>query len=91
MEWNQLCAESKSVIEWVENPYTGKRQELEIKVGAYFSPPSPTGIKAKRIFITLAIYKEIVRFVTEDENLVGIQSSGSFMFKIDKNSKLKLH
>ena len=36
MKWNDLSNDAKSIIEWVENPFTNKRETIEIKIGEVF-------------------------------------------------------
>ena len=36
MEWNDLSNSAKSIIEWVENPFTNQRETIEIKIGEVF-------------------------------------------------------
>lgn len=36
MNWTELSNNAQSVIEWIENPFTGKRETVYIKVGESF-------------------------------------------------------
>ena len=65
MEWRNLSDEAKSVIEWVENPYTYKREIISIEVGGYFNP-----IKEVNIQITEELFKEILSWVESDKELI---------------------
>lgn len=41
MKWNDLSNDAKSIIEWVENPFTNKRETIEIKIGEVFHRKCP--------------------------------------------------
>lgn len=36
MNWNSLSDKAKNVIEWVENPFTDKKEIVTINEGKYF-------------------------------------------------------
>lgn len=78
MEWKNLTNEAKSVIEWVENPYTHKREMIKIEVGGYFNP-----IREVNIHITEELFKEILSWVESDKELV-------YNFEYD-NKRLTFH
>lgn len=98
MLWKELSNEAKSVIEWVEDPFTNKRTTIEIKIGERFQrkPPIYCGDFSGEeqnvdILITKEIYQEILQFVTEDKELQYEQFTDSLIFKIREDSELKLH
>lgn len=98
MLWKELSNEAKSVIEWVEDPFTNKRTTIEIKIGERFQrkPPIYCGDFSGEeqnvdILITKEIYQEILQFVTEDKELQYEQFTDSLIFKIRDDSELKLH
>ena len=64
MLWKELSRDAKNVIEWVEDPYTGKKKEITIKIGEVFSPMSDI-----KIFITEELFEEITKFIRLDENM----------------------
>ena len=65
MDWKNLSNEEKSVIEWVENPYTNMRETIKIEVGRYFNP-----IREVNILITEELFKEILSWVESDKELI---------------------
>lgn len=73
MKWNQLSNEAKSVIEWVENPFTDKKEDVEIQVGVNFQRNIPIysfeSSGKVDIFITMKLFSEIIKFVENDNNL----------------------
>lgn len=98
MLWKELSNEAKSVIEWVEDPFTNKRTTIEIKIGERFQrkPPIYCGDFSGEeqnvdILITKEIYQEILQFVAEDKELQYEQFTDSLIFKIRDDSELKLH
>lgn len=90
MNWNELSNEAKGIIEWIEDPYTGIRRTLEIKVGDYFEPETKYGMKPTKIMVTSEIYQEILKFVNEDNELQCEQFTDGLIFKIKDSSKLRL-
>lgn len=97
MKWNELSNEAKSVIEWIENPFTDKRETVEIKIGEAFHRECPMycGDDGKQtdvnILVTKELYQEILKFVTKDKNIECTQFLDSLMFKLKDESKVVLH
>lgn len=98
MLWKELTGEAKSVIEYVEDPFTNKRTTIEIKIGERFQRKCPMYCgddfgeeQDVDILITKEIYQEILQFVTEDKELQCEQFTDSLIFKIKDDSELKLH
>lgn len=98
MVWTDLSNDAKSVIEWIENPFTDRRTTIEIKIGERFQRKCPrycgdySGEKQNvDIPITKELYHEILRFVTEDKEFECVQFTDSLIFKIRDDSKLVLH
>lgn len=98
MLWKELTDGAKSVIEWVEDPFTNKRTTIEIKIGERFQRKCPVycgDFSGKEqnvdILITKEIYQEILQFVTEDKELQCEQFTDSLIFKIRDDSDLILH
>lgn len=97
MEWNDLSNSAKSIIEWVENPFTNQRETIEIKIGEVFHRKCPmfcgdTG-KTSDIYIvvTKELYQEILKFVTEDNEIQCEQFMDGLLFKLKEDSNVKLH
>ena len=87
MEWKNLSNEAKSVIEWVENPYTNRRETIKIEVGGFFNP-----IKDVNIQITKELFNEILSWVQYDKEITYKLDDGSKLeFKLSDDSKVKLH
>lgn len=98
MLWTDLSNDAKSVIEWVEDPFTNRRTTIEIKIGEIFQRKCPmycgdfSGEEQNvYILITEELYQEILKFVTEDKELECIQFTDNLIFKIRDDSELKLH
>ena len=91
MDWKELSDKAKSIIEWVEDPYTNKRRTIKIKIGEYFEPETIYAIKPTQIMVTKEIYQEIMDFVTNDRELEYELFPDRFIFKIKDDSELKLH
>ena len=97
MKWNDLSNDAKSIIEWVENPFTNKREIIEIKIGEVFHRICPMycGNNGKQpdvnILITKELYQEVLRFVTEDDEIQCEQFKDGLLFKLKEDSKVKLH
>lgn len=82
MEWSELSNEAKSVIEWVEDPRTGDKPTIEIKINKEFVFPYTFDDMPKSVMITKDLYDEVLRFVTEDDNLKCEQFLDGLVFKM---------
>ena len=98
MLWTELSNEAKSIIEWIEDPFTNKRATIDIKIGERFQRKCQIycgDFSGKEqnvdILITKKIYQEILQFVTEDKELQCEQFTDNLIFKIRDDSELKLH
>lgn len=98
MLWTELSNEAKSIIEWIEDPFTDKRATIDIKIGERFQRKCPIycgDFSGKEqnvdILITKEIYQEILQFVTEDKELQCELFTDNLIFKIRDDSELKLH
>lgn len=98
MLWKELSNEAKSIIEWIEDPFTNRRTTIEIKIGERFQRKCPmycgdfSGEEQNMdILITRELYQEILRFVSEDKELQYEQFTDSLIFKIKDDSNLDLH
>lgn len=92
MNWNSLSDEAKNVIEWVENPFTYKKEIVTINEGKYFvrdyQNNRPFGYISQfsnnnsncKILITKPLYEEIKAYVGQDENLIMLENSLGFSF-----------
>ena len=95
MEWNELSNEAKSVIEWVENPLTNKKEEIEIQVGVNFQRNVLAYSFEKSdkvdIPITMKLFSEIIKFVSNDNNLETVsydEEVNRYVFKMKDSVKL---
>ncbi len=85
MQWKDLSTEAKNVLEWTCNPFTDKKEEIDITVGQVFHRDIPKGIfndkndKDVDILITKDLFCEIKQFVLEDEEL---------FIKVDTDTRL---
>ena len=88
MEWKDLSNEAANVIEWIENPYTGRRETISIEVGVYFNP-----INMVNIQITEELFKEILSWVENDKELIYNYkySEKKLTFRLRDDSCIKLH
>ena len=97
MKWNDLSNDAKSIIEWVENPFTNKRETIEIKIGEVFHRKCQRycGNNGRQpdvnILVTKELYQEILRFVTEDDEIQCEQFMDGLLFKLKEYSKVKRH
>ena len=92
MMWKDLSNEAKSVIEWVENPYTNRKEIIIIEIGDHFikeNLPVYHGEHDKvDIFITEELYNEILEYVTHDDNIDCALSKNRLIFKLKDDVKL---
>lgn len=86
MEWKDLSIEARSIIEWVENPYTSKRETIKIEVGGYFNPSMGVNI-----LITKELFDEILSWVEWDKELISERNGSKLMFRLSDDSEIKLH
>lgn len=86
MEWKNLSNEAKSVIEWVENPYTNRRETIKIEVGGCFNP-----IREVNIQITEVLFNEILSWVQYDKEITYEHNGNKLIFQLSDSSKVKLH
>ena len=97
MKWNDLSNDAKSIIEWVENPFTNKRETIEIKIGEVFHRKCPScyGDNGRQpdvnILVTKELYQEVLRFVIEDDEIQCEQFMDGLLFRLKEESKVKLH
>lgn len=89
MEWKNLSEEAKSVIEWVVSPITNFRQTIEIKIGETFHRECPKfcgdygdPIGNIDIPITRELFQEILRYVTESEDIQCNQYTDGLIFRL---------
>lgn len=95
MEWNELSNEAKSVIEWVENPFTNKKEDVEIQVGVNFQRNVPVYSFEKSgkvdIPMTMKLFSEIIKFVASDNNLETVSYDAEvnkYVFRMYDSVKL---
>lgn len=89
MEWKNLSDEAKSIIEWVVSPITNLKQTIEIKIGEIFHRDVP-GFYGKEydkhssvdILVTKKIYQEILKYVTESEDIQCEQFMSGLIFRL---------
>ena len=86
MEWKNLSNEAKGVIEWVENPYTNRRETIKIEVGGYFNP-----IREVNIQITEELFDEILSWVKYDKEITYECTGNELTFRLSDDSKVTLH
>lgn len=89
MEWKNLSDKAKGILEWVENPYTKKRETIEIKIGGVFYRKCPKlcgdfeePLGDVNIPITQKLYHEILKFVTESKDLQCTQFTNGLIFRL---------
>lgn len=88
-KWQRLSNEAKSIINWVENPYTNKRNDVWIKVGSHFKRYCGDDGTVD-ILVTEELFSEIENFVSQDKEL-EYKVEKEMTFKIKDSSKLRLH
>lgn len=84
-----LSEEAKGILEWVEDPYTKKRETIEIKVGSVFYRKCPKlcgdfgkPLGDTNILVTKELYQEILRYVTESEDILCNQYTDGLIFRL---------
>lgn len=87
MNWRKLSNEAKGVIERQENHYTGKQENIYIKVGGYFYRHC-TDLNVNYP-ITQELFNETTNFVKRDSNLEFKLANG-INFKIRDNNNIVL-
>lgn len=89
IEWKNLSNEAKSVIEWVVNPITGKRETIRVEIGQVFTRKVPmyhySDSDKVEILITEKLFDEICEYVMHDDNMDCIMSNVSLVFKLKEN------
>ena len=93
MRWKDLSNEAKSVIEWVQNPFTDKRELISVKIGGHFVKeylPKYSYNDSDRIdiLITNELYEEITKYVTQDDNFDYAISKNGITFKLKDNVQI---
>ena len=93
MKWKDLSHEAKSIIEWVQNPFTDKRELISIKIGSHFVKehlPKYSYNNSDRIdiLITNELYEEIVKYVAQDDNLDCAISKNGVTFRLKDNVQI---
>jgi hypothetical protein len=92
MQWSDLSNEAKSIIEWVENPYTHEKETVEIKIGETFHRDCPklcndfTDDEPKcDILVTKELFQEVLMYVTEDDKIQCEQFiDNSLLFRLKR-------
>lgn len=89
MEWRNLSDEAKGVIEWAVDPFTDKKETITIKVGGLFHRDCFGGLSAEQlklgnvnILITEELYKEILKYVTQSEDMEYEQLGEKLVFRL---------
>ena len=89
MEWKNLSDEAKGILEWVEDPYIKKRETIEIKIGNVFYRKCPKicgdfgeTLGDVNIPITQKLYQEILKYVTESEDIQCKQFTDGLIFRL---------
>lgn len=81
--WKDLSNDAKNVIEWLENPFTGKLNRLMIVVGETFIATQTN------ILITQNLFDEIVEYVKSDENISYEIEDKTLFFEFTNGYKTK--
>ncbi len=89
MEWKKLSDEAKGIIEWVVSPITNWKQTIEIKIGEIFHRKCPKfcgdfgePLGDVDILVTKKLYQEILKYVTEQEDMQYEISSDGLIFRL---------
>lgn len=89
MKWADLSDDAKGVIEWVVSPFTNFKQTIEIKIGGYFQRKCPKlcgdfgePLGDVNILITKELFKEVSKYVVEQEDMEYEQSDNSLTFRL---------
>lgn len=92
MKWSDLSNDAKSIIEWVENPFTDRKETVKIEIGQVFHKKCPiycdyNGDPNVNILVTEELYQEILKYVTEDDNIQCEQFLNGLSFKLKENGE----
>lgn len=88
MEWKSLSNEAKGIIEWVISPITNKKQTIKIKIGSVFYRKVPKfydygeDSNDVNILVTKKLYQEILKYVTESEDIQCNQYTDGLIFRL---------
>ena len=89
MEWKNLSDDAKGILEWVEDPYTNKQETIEIKIGDIFHRETPKlcgdftePLGDVNILVTKELYQEILKYVTESEDIMCNQFTDGLIFRL---------
>lgn len=89
MEWKNLSDKAKGILEWVENPFTKKRETIEIKIGNVFYRKRPKlcgdfgeALGDINVLVTEELYQEISKYVTESEDIQYEELSDGLIFRL---------
>ncbi len=89
MEWKNLSEDAKGIIEWVVNPFTDVRETIEIKIGEVFHRRCPKlctdfyePVVNVNIPVTKELYQEILKYVTESEDILCNQYTDGLIFRL---------
>lgn len=95
MEWKNLSNEAKSVIEWVENPFTNRKENIEIQVGVNFQRKVPSYAEERSgkvdIPMTIKLFSEIIKYVASNNNLETVSYDANinkYVFRMKEDVKL---
>lgn len=95
MKWKDLSDEAKNVIEWVENPFTDKKECVEIQVGINFQRKVPMYAEERSgkcdIPMTKKLFSEIIKYVSSDNNLETVSydvNTNKYVFRMKEDIKL---
>lgn len=91
MAWNDLSVDAKNIIEWIEDPFTHKRESVCIKSGEWFRR-NGHGTGDVHILVTPELFREVLGFVKDDNNLQATVSlDGELIFALRPDSNVQLH
>lgn len=95
MKWADLSDEAKGVIEWVVSPITNFKQTIEIKIGETFYRECPKfcgdygePIGNIDIPITKELFKEIIKYAKQDENMQYKEQTDRLIFRLKDGVKI---
>ena len=78
--WKNMSEESRSILEWLENPVTDKKLILTVKKNQMWSREWGN----INIMVTEDIFNEIKQYINQKDDIIMVEDSGDkLIFKLN--------
>lgn len=84
LEWKELSDPAKNILEWMENPYTGNIQTLNIVNGGYFK----IGSRVNQ-FISNDVFNEILSYCKGRDDYNSEITEGAIKVRLNMQNEEK--